>query len=103
MKSNTVVVLDFGSQYTQLIARRIREQKVFSLILPYNAPLGEILSHRPKALIFSGSPANVYGPSAPLPDAGIFETGLPMLGICYELHLVLHLLKGKVKRSEKRE
>lgn len=103
MKSNTVVVLDFGSQTTQLIARRIREQKVFSLILPYNASLGEILTHQPKALIFSGSPANVYGRSAPLPDAGIFETGLPMLGICYGLQLVGHLLKGKVKRSEKRE
>ncbi|MBI4115616.1 MAG: glutamine-hydrolyzing GMP synthase [Candidatus Omnitrophica bacterium] len=103
MKLNTVVVLDFGSQYTQLIARRIREQKVFSVILPYNARLEEVLSQYPKAIVFSGSPANVYQKKAPLPDPRILNTRLPILGICYGLQLIGHLLKGKVKRSEHRE
>ena len=82
MKSDTVVVLDFGSQYTQLIARRIREHKVFSLILPYNASKKEILSYHPRAIVFSGSPANVYQKKAPLPDRRIFSLGVPVLGIC---------------------
>ncbi len=103
MKSNTVVVLDFGSQYTQLIARRIREHKVFSVILPYNASCEEILSHHPQAIIFSGSPANVYQKKAPLPDPKLLQLDIPVLGICYGLQLIGHLLSGKVKRSEKRE
>lgn len=103
MKSNTVVVLDFGSQYTQLIARRIREHKVFSLILPFNASKNQILSYHPGAIIFSGSPANVYQKKAPLPDPSLLELGLPILGICYGLQLIGHLLKGKVKRSDTRE
>ncbi len=101
--THTVVVLDFGSQYTQLIARRIREHKVFSLILPFNASYKEILSHNPQAVIFSGSPANVYQKNAPLPDPKILNAGVPILGICYGLQLIGHLLKGKVKKSEKRE
>jgi len=103
MKTETILILDFGSQYTQLIARRIREHKVFSVILPYRAPLKEILSHHPKSLILSGSPANVYGKGAPLPDPRVFRSGLPILGICYGLQLIGHLLKGKVQRSEARE
>ena len=103
MKLDTIVVLDFGSQYTQLIARRIREKKVFSTILPFHAKLEEILTHEPKALIFSGSPANVYQKTAPLPDPRVFKSGLPILGICYGLQLIGHLLKGKVQRSEERE
>ena len=103
MKHDTVVVLDFGSQYTQLIARRIREKKVFSTILPYHVKLEEILAHEPKAVIFSGSPANVYQKGAPLPDPRVLKAGLPVLGICYGLQLIGHLLKGKVKRSEARE
>lgn len=103
MTHSTVVVLDFGSQTTQLIARRVREQKVFSVILPYNAPLGEILSHQPKAIIFSGSPANVYHSEAPFPDAKIFTLNLPLLGICYGLQLIGYLFKGEVRRTEKRE
>jgi len=103
VKSDTVVVLDFGSQYTQLIARRIREQKVFSLILPYHASVKEILSYEPKAIILSGSPANVYQKKAPLPAPGLLNLDLPILGICYGLQLIGHLLKGKVKRGERRE
>ncbi|MBI3314094.1 MAG: glutamine-hydrolyzing GMP synthase [Candidatus Omnitrophica bacterium] len=101
--NETVVILDFGSQVTQLIARRAREHKVYSVILPYHAPLAEILSHNPKALILSGSPANVYGPKAPIPDKRIFSLGLPLLGICYGLQLIAHILGGKVHKSKKRE
>ena len=103
MQSDTVVVLDFGSQYTQLIARRVREHKVFSLILPFSASREEILSHRPRAVIFSGSPANVYQQGAPLPDPKILNLGVPVLGICYGLQLIGHLLKGEVRRVERRE
>ena len=103
MKTDTVVVLDFGSQYTQLIARRVREHKVFSVILPFNAPLKEILSYHPKTIILSGSPASVYEKKAPFPDRKILDLGLPILGICYGLQLIGHFLKGQVKRSDHRE
>ncbi len=101
--NETVVILDFGSQVTQLIARRAREHKVYSVILPYHAPLEKILSYQPKALILSGSPANVYGPKAPIPDKRIFSLGLPILGICYGLQLIAHTLGGRVHKSKKRE
>lgn len=103
MKSDTVVVLDFGSQYTQLIARRIREHKVFSEILPYHAKLEEILAHEPKAIVLSGSPANVYQKNAPIPDLRVLNLGLPVLGICYGLQLIGHALEGRVKKSDHRE
>lgn len=99
----TIVILDFGSQYTQLIARRVREHKVFSKILPYNAPMDEVLGNRPRGIILSGSPANVYGPKAPLPDSGIFELGVPVLGICYGMQIIGHFFKGRVHKCEKRE
>ncbi len=101
--NETVVILDFGSQVTQLIARRAREHKVYSVILPYYAKLSQIQSYKPKALILSGSPANVYGPKAPIPDKRIFSLGLPILGICYGLQLMTHLLGGRVHKSKKRE
>ena len=101
--NETVVILDFGSQVTQLIARRAREHKVYSVILPYYAPLSEIQSHRPKALILSGSPATVFAPKAPIPDKRIFSLGLPILGICYGLQLITHVLGGRVHKSKKRE
>lgn len=103
LPQETLVILDFGSQYTQLIARRVREQRVFSKILPYNASLEEILRERPKGLILSGSPANVYDRRAPLPDARIFQLDIPVLGICYGLQLISYLFHGKVHQSPKRE
>ena len=103
MQNETLVILDFGSQTTQLIARRVREQKVYSKILPYHAPLEEILKDNPKGIILSGSPANVYGLKAPIPDARLFQAGVPVLGICYGLQLIGHVFKGKVHKSDKRE
>jgi GMP synthase (glutamine-hydrolysing) len=98
-----IIVLDFGAQYSKLIARRVREADVFSLILPYNAALDEIRSHNPAGIIFSGGPASVHGEEAPVPDAGIFDLGVPILGICYGMQLFAHMLGGKVERSDKRE
>ncbi len=101
--NEALAILDFGSQTTQLIARRVREQKVYSKILPFNAPLSEILRDHPRGIILSGSPANVYGPKAPLPDVRLFKAGVPVLGICYGLQLIAHLFNGKVHKSNKRE
>ena len=98
-----VVVLDFGSQYSQLIARRIRENKVYCEILPHNTPISKLLSLSPKGIFLSGGPASVYKPGAPLCDPGIFDLGIPILGICYGLHLMAHLLGGKVERTQTRE
>ncbi|MFQ6082294.1 MAG: glutamine-hydrolyzing GMP synthase [Candidatus Aminicenantia bacterium] len=100
---NKVLILDFGSQYTQLIARKIRELGVYSEILPYHTPLSEIKNHQPKALILSGGPRSVYEKHAPFCSKEIFELGIPILGICYGLQLMAHLLKGKVTPSDKRE
>lgn len=98
-----IIVLDFGSQYNQLIARRVREQGVFCRIFPYNHPLEEIRKIGPKGIILSGGPASVTAPNAPLPDPGIFELGVPTLGICYGLQVTAHLLGGRVDPSEERE
>jgi len=84
-----VVILDFGSQYTRLIARRIREHNVYSEILPANSSSDEIKKHNPKALILSGGPSSVYSESAPKHDKSIFELDIPILGICYGLHLLV--------------
>ncbi|GAA6756476.1 glutamine-hydrolyzing GMP synthase [Thermus thalpophilus] len=98
-----VLVLDFGSQYTRLIARRLRELRAFSLILPGTAPLEEILQHKPRALILSGGPKSVFDPEAPRPDPRLFGLGLPILGICYGMQLLAQELGGKVERSGKAE
>jgi GMP synthase (glutamine-hydrolysing) len=98
-----ILVLDFGSQYTQLIARRVREQKVYSEILPYNVPIERIEEFAPKGIILSGGPSSVYDKDAPLPDKGIFELGIPVLGICYGMQLMAHMLGGKVAKAAKRE
>ncbi len=98
-----IVILDFGSQYTQVIARRIRECKVYCAIVPCQTPAAEIARLRPKGLILSGGPASVYAPRAPLPDAGIFTLGAPVLGICYGLQLLAQFLEGKVEPGTKRE
>ncbi|MCP2519272.1 glutamine-hydrolyzing GMP synthase [SCandidatus Aminicenantes bacterium Aminicenantia_JdfR_composite] len=98
-----IIILDFGSQYTQLIARRIRELKVYSEIVPYNITISELKKSNPKALILSGGPRSVYEENAPLCSKEIFNLNIPILGICYGLQLIAHLLGGKVKPAEKRE
>ncbi len=98
-----VIVLDFGGQYTQLIARRIREQQVFSAILPCTASLAEIRAYQPVGIVLSGSPCSVYDPAAPICDPGVLSLGVPVLGICYGLQWISHTLGGKVERSETRE
>ncbi len=103
MHNPSIVVLDFGSQYTQLIARRIREQKVFSAVLPCTASAAEILSQNPIGLILSGGPSSVYDLDAPAADPEILALGMPILGICYGLQFVTHHLGGKVRPAEKRE
>ena len=98
-----ILVLDFGSQYTQLIARRIRELGVYSEIKPYNFPFSEISSDPPQGIILSGGPASVYAQDAPLPDKRLFELGIPILGICYGLQVIAHLSGGKVAGATRRE
>jgi GMP synthase (glutamine-hydrolysing) len=98
-----IIVLDFGSQYTQLIARRVREARVYSEILPYNAPLSRILAERPRGIILSGGPASVYDRNAPTVPPALLDGGIPILGICYGMQLVTHLLAGKVSRAPHRE
>src|SRR5947199_2119256 len=98
-----IVILDFGSQYTQVIARRIRECNVYSVILRYDTPATEIARLNPKGLILSGGPSSVYARNAPLPDRAIFELEVPVLGICYGLQLLAQYLGGKVEPGQKRE
>src|SRR4051812_50167616 len=81
--SDTVLVVDFGAQYAQLIARRVREARVYSEIVPHTMPVAEMLAKRPAAIILSGGPASVYAPGAPSVDAAMFEAGGPGVGICY--------------------
>jgi GMP synthase (glutamine-hydrolysing) len=103
MKQRSIVVLDFGSQYTQLIARRIRELGVYSLILPFHAPWDEIAAHHPAGLILSGGPASVYAAGAPRCAAEVWNSGLPILGICYGLQLLVDTLGGTVENADERE
>ena len=103
MPPQSIVVLDFGSQYTQLIARRIREQSVFSAVLPCSASLDEIHSYAPAGIILSGGPCSVYDADAPPADERVFSLGLPVLGICYGLHFMTQKLGGVVRPGEKRE
>jgi len=99
----TILVLDFGSQYTQVIARRIREQNVYSQVLPFDTPFRSIKKINPVGVILSGGPASVLSKGAPLPDKKIFSLGVPVLGICYGLQLMGKLLGGVVKKCEFRE
>ena len=98
-----VLVIDFGAQYSQLIARRVRECGVYSEIIPYHASLAEISAKKPKGIIFSGGPNSVYGEKAPHSDPGIYSLGVPVLGICYGMQLMALQLGGEVARSEARE
>jgi GMP synthase (glutamine-hydrolysing) len=103
VETQSIVVLDFGAQYSQLIARRIREQKVFSVVLPFSAALEEIRSYSPAGIILSGGPSSVYDKDAPLADKSVFELGIPVLGICYGLQFMVYALGGKVRPAAKRE
>ncbi len=103
METQSVVVLDFGAQYSQLIARRVREQNVFSAVLPCNAKIAEIRKYSPVGIILSGGPSSVYDQDAPAADPRVFELGLPVLGICYGLQFMAHALGGKVRAAERRE
>ncbi len=100
---STIVILDFGSQYTQLIARRIREQNVFSVVLPCTASFETIQQANPAGIILSGGPSSVYDADAPPADPRILAMGKPVLGICYGLHFLMHHLGGKVRSAERRE
>lgn len=103
MKNETVVVLDFGGQYNQLIARRVRECNVYCEVLPYTAEIEKIKALQPKGIIFTGGPNSVYEENAPMYSKEIFELGVPVLGICYGNQLMAHVLGGKVSGAEKRE
>jgi len=98
-----IVILDFGSQYTQVIARRVRERNVYSQILRYDTPAAVIAALQPSGLILSGGPNSVYSEGAPLPDKEIFKLGIPILGICYGVQVFAQFLGGKVERGLKRE
>lgn len=98
-----ILVIDFGSQYTQLIARKIREQNVFAILKPSEVRLDEIISENPKGIILSGGPKSVYDADAPMISPEIFNLNLPILGICYGFQLMSQILGGKVERAEKRE
>jgi GMP synthase (glutamine-hydrolysing) len=103
VEEQSIVILDFGSQYTQLIARRIRELKVFSVVLPCTASLDEIKSYHPAGIILSGGPSSVYDADAPPADERVLAQGLPVLGICYGLHFITQKLGGNVVPGPKRE
>ena len=98
-----IVILDFGSQYTQVIARRVRECNVYSTIVHFNTPAAEIAAMKPRGIILSGGPSSVFAPDAPLPDKTILELGVPVLGICFGVQLFAHFLGGKVEKGLKRE
>jgi len=103
MHEDKILVLDFGSQYTQLIARRIRESKVYSEIFPFNASIEKIRDFNPRGIVLSGGPCSVYEEGAPIPDLKLFQLGVPILGICYGMQLIAHSLQGKVAKAAKRE
>jgi GMP synthase (glutamine-hydrolysing) len=101
--TDLVVVVDFGAQYGQLIARRVREMKVYCEIWPHNTPASRFAQENVKAIIFSGGPASVYGEGAPKVDTAVFSLGIPIFGICYGMQLMSKELGGDVRRAEKRE
>ena len=103
ISNETVIVLDFGAQYAQLIARRVRSCRVYCEILPHDAPLEKILSYNPKGVIFSGGPSSIYETEAPQCAEGLFHSGIPILGICYGHQVMAQMLGGKVVKADKRE
>jgi GMP synthase (glutamine-hydrolysing) len=103
VRTQSIVILDFGAQYSQLIARRIREQNVFSVVLPCTASLDEIRSCSPLGIVLSGGPSSVYDRDAPRADRAVLDLGVPVLGICYGLQWMVHALGGTVRPADKRE
>ena len=103
VEREVVAVVDFGSQYSWLIARRVRECRVYCEVVPHDAPWESVASLQPKGFILSGSPASVCDAGAPLAAAYVYESGLPVLGICYGMQLVAHQLGGKVAPGTKHE
>ncbi len=103
MKHDTVIVLDFGAQYSQLIARRVRECGVYCEILPFSATIEQILSKNPKGIILSGGPSSVYAPGAPHVSKKLFDLEVPVLGICYGIQMMAYALGGEVEKAHKRE
>ena len=103
MPKEKILILDFGSQYNQLIARKVREQNVFCEIVPPTIDIRSIDRDETKGIILSGGPASVYAPGAPSCDTRIFSLGIPVLGICYGMQLMTKILGGEVTRSHSRE
>ena len=99
MNKELVIVLDFGGQYNQLIARRVRECNVYAEVHPYTLPVEKIKEMNPKGIIFTGGPNSVYGDEAILCDPEIFQLGIPILGICYGSQLIAHMMGGKVETA----
>ena len=103
LPANSILILDFGSQYTQVIARRVREAAVYSEIIPFSLAVEDIRARRPAGLILSGGPASVYATGAPQCHPALFDLDVPILGICYGMQLMTHMLGGRVARSTRRE
>ena len=101
--NDVILILDFGGQYNQLIARRVREQNVYSIIKPYNISIEEIAQINPKGIIFTGGPNSIYDDNSPKCDKEIFNLNIPILGICYGMQLIAYLQGGKVRRAKTRE
>ena len=103
MKNSSIVILDFGSQYNQLIARRVREMGVYAEVVPFHEDIDKILERKPEGIILSGGPASVYAKGAPTLDKKIFDANIPILGLCYGMQLITHLHGGEVERADKQE
>src|SRR3954469_2462852 len=99
VQTDTVLVVDYGAQYAQLIARRVREANVYSEIVPSSIPVAELLAREPKAIILSGGPASVYAPGAPSVDPALFDGGVPVFGICYGFQAMTRALGGEVANT----
>src|SRR5262249_37661917 len=99
----TIFILDFGGQYTQLIGRRIREANVYTEVVPFNTPLEKLKSQNPKGIVLSGGPASVYETATPVCDIGIFNLGIQILGICYGMQLIGKEMGGRVEPATRRE
>src|SRR5438128_6655643 len=102
-KFETILIIDFGGQYTQLIGRRIREANVYTEIVPFSIALEKLKAYQPKGIVLSGGPSSVYETGAPLCDSGILKLGIPVLGVCYGMQLIARELGGRVEPATRRE